>query len=84
MSIKISDIKNIQKEYKNYLERYFEQGSEKYKEACPKSAMPYIYASLAYNDLENYDKAYLEINEYLSKGGEKTEEIQVLYDEIKL
>ena len=57
--------------------------SEKYKEACPKSAMPYIYASLAYNDLENYDKAYLEINEYLSKGGEKTEEIQVLYDEIK-
>lgn len=33
MSIKISDIKNIQKEYKNYLERYFEQGSEKYKEA---------------------------------------------------
>ena len=57
--------------------------SKKYKEACPKSAMPYIYASLAYNDLENYDKAYLEINEYLSKGGEKTEEIQVLYDEIK-
>lgn len=57
--------------------------AEKYKEACQKSPMPYIYASLAYNDLENYDKAYLEINEYLSKGGEKNEEVKALYDEIK-
>lgn len=57
--------------------------SEKYKGAFSKSPMPYIYAALAYNDLENYDKAYLEINDYLTKGGEKTEEVKVLYDEIK-
>lgn len=73
---------SIREKNKNYNSLQLDL-SERYKEACPKSAMPYIYASLAYNDLENYDKAYLEINEYLSKGGEKTEEVKVLYDEIK-
>ncbi|MGL5244452.1 MAG: tetratricopeptide repeat protein [Sarcina sp.] len=57
--------------------------SEQCKEDLPKIATPYLYASLAYNDMGQYDKAYININEYLSKGGEKTEEIKALYEEIK-
>ena len=73
---------SIREKNKNYNELQLNL-CEKYKIALPKSVMPYLYEALAYNDLGNYDKAYLEINEYLSKGGEKTDEIRVLYDEIK-
>ncbi len=30
-----------------------------------------------------YDKAYVDINEYLAKGGERNEIVEVLYNEIK-
>lgn len=72
----------IREKNKNYNEVQLDF-SEKCKEDLPKFTIPYLYASLAYNDLGQYDKAYLEINEYISKGGEKTEEIRALYEEIK-
>lgn len=57
--------------------------AEKCKKELPNSAIPYLYSALAYNDLEEFNKAYLELNEYISKGGEKTEEVEFLYNEIK-
>ncbi|MPQ44235.1 tetratricopeptide repeat protein [Clostridium tarantellae] len=57
--------------------------TEQCKEDLPKIALPYLYTALSYNDLGQYDKAYININEYMSRGGEKTEEVRVLYEEIK-
>lgn len=46
-------------------------------------AIPYLYSAIAYNDMGQYDKAYVDINEYLAKGGERNEIVEVLYNEIK-
>ncbi|WP_124041184.1 tetratricopeptide repeat protein [Clostridium perfringens] len=46
-------------------------------------ALPYLYSAIAYNDMGQYDKAYVDINEYLAKGGERNEIVEVLYNEIK-
>lgn len=46
-------------------------------------ALPYLYSAIAYNDMAQYDKAYVDINEYLNKGGERNEIVEVLYNEIK-
>lgn len=57
--------------------------SDKCKKELPNSTIPYLYSALAYNDMDEYSKAYLEINEYILKGGEKTEEVEILYNEIR-
>ena len=41
-----------------------------------------IYTLL--DDMGQYDKAYVDINEYLAKGGERNEIVEVLYNEIKV
>lgn len=46
-------------------------------------ALPYLYSAITYNDMAQFDKAYVDINEYLNKGGERNEIVEVLYNEIK-
>ncbi len=46
-------------------------------------ALPYLYSAIAYNDMGQFDKAYVDINEYLNKGGERNDIVEVLFNEIK-
>lgn len=57
--------------------------SEKAKEKWAHESFPYLYSSLAYKDKNELNKSFIEINEYLKNGGEKTAEIGALYEEIK-
>lgn len=57
--------------------------SEEAKHLFQQEAFPYLFAALAYNNMEKYQKAFVELNEYLARNGEKSEFIEALYDEIK-
>lgn len=57
--------------------------SEKAKEKWGNEAFPYLYSSLAYKDKEDLSKAFIDLNEYLKNGGEKTAEVEGLYNELR-
>ncbi|MGL4656236.1 MAG: tetratricopeptide repeat protein [Sarcina sp.] len=56
--------------------------ADKAKELYENEAFPYLYAALAYKDKEKLSKAIVDINEFVAKGGEKTLEIEALFEEI--
>lgn len=57
--------------------------AERAKEKWGNEAFPYLYSSLAYKDKNELNKSFIEINEYLKNGGERSSEIEGLYNEIK-
>ncbi len=55
---------------------YAKKNFEKLKE-------PYLYKSIIYRDLGDYQGARVEVNEYLIRGGEQTPEIEMLMRDIE-
>ena len=53
------------------------------KEYFPNYPMSYYYNGLILRDEEETFKAFIEMNEYLNKGGEKTEEFILVFNELK-
>ncbi|MGL5823183.1 MAG: tetratricopeptide repeat protein [Sarcina sp.] len=56
--------------------------ADKAKELYSNEAFPYLYLALAYKDKEILNKALVNINEYIAKGGEKDANIIALCEEI--
>lgn len=69
---KDSSFKEIQKEV-----------IEECKKEFPNYPMPYFYNAIILREEDEIYKAFIEMNEYLNKGGEKTDNFISIYEELK-
>ncbi|GIM28700.1 capsular polysaccharide biosynthesis protein [Clostridium polyendosporum] len=60
------------------------QAIEECKLAYPNEAFPYFYEALMLKDEGEHFKAFISISEYINLRGEKTQEVELLYDELKV
>lgn len=71
----------IREENKEFSELLL-QDIEDCKEKFYHSPKPYLYSALISKEEGDYKKAQVEINEYINKGGERTEEIEIIINDI--
>ena len=71
----------IREENKSFSELLLED-IEECKEKFDHNPKPYLYSALICRDDGDYKKAQVEINEYINKGGKRTNEIEVIMNDI--
>lgn len=81
MEAMLSIGETIREEHHDFVDLLLED-IEECKEKFHKSPVPYLYSALICRDDGDYQKAQVEIHEYLNKGGEKDDEIEAILKDI--